>query len=220
MTYEEKMLQVLARYRGEPLDAATLAKMEAACHAEVWSHLPRPILNSWRLQLSFSDSSPPQIELHPEHIGLGSAAELEAALRAPFQENPPEPSGGILGVSSHLTGDVSRAKPASAAPPRPAPVAQPAPKEARPEPGTIQFHVGIPPAPSKPDRDVRSTEPPSSGSSLGDEIQAQARELGINLAPGGSLLTAFLEAMAAAAEQKARADHLEQKLAAIVAAIK
>jgi len=79
VTYEEKMLQVLARFRGEPLDGATLGAMEAACHAEVWSHLPKPVLRSWRLRLSLSDAVPPQIELHPEHIGLGTAAELEAA---------------------------------------------------------------------------------------------------------------------------------------------
>ena len=221
MTYEEKMLQVLARFRGEPLDGATLAKMEAACHAEVWGHLPRPILNSWRLHLSLSDSVPPQIELHPEHIGLGTAAELEAALRAPFQENPPEPRGGIAGVSSQLTGEVSSAKAAPSAQPQP-PAAQPAPKEARPQPGTIQFQVGLPPATSsKPERDAAATgSANSAGSSLGDEIQAQARELGISLAPGGSLLTAFLEALAVAAEHKARADLLEQKLAAISAALK
>ncbi|HYQ41997.1 MAG TPA: hypothetical protein VER11_08515 [Polyangiaceae bacterium] len=213
MTYEEKMLQVLARFRGEALDGATLAAMEAACHAEVWSHLPKPVLRSWRLRLSMSDAQPPQIELHPEHIGLGTAAELEAALRSPFQENPPEPRGGILGVSSHLTGDVNADTRASAP-------AQPTPREARFEPGTIQFQVGLPPAapPSKPDASAASASPDIG--SLGAEIQAHARELGITFAPGGSLLTAFLEALAVAAEHKARADHLEQKLAAITAALK
>jgi len=212
VTYEEKMLEVLARFRGEPLDGATLGAMEAACHAEVWSHLPKPVLRSWRLRLSLSDAVPPQIELHPEHIGLGTAAELEAALRSPFQENPPEPRGGILGVSSHLTGDVNAAKPASAAPVQPGRVAEAATREARPEPGTIQFQVGTPQAPTP-------SAAPSAGS-LGAEIQAQARELGITLTPGGSLLNSFLEALAAAAEHKARADQLEQKLAAITAALK
>jgi len=61
---------------------------------------------------------------------------------------------------------------------------------------------------------------PSAPSSLGAEIQAQARELGITLTPGGSLLNSFLEALAVAAEHKARADQLEQKLAAITAALK
>lgn len=210
MTYEEKMLEVLARFRGEPLDGATLGAMEAACHAEVWSHLPKPVLRSWRLRLSLSDSVPPQIELHPEHIGLGTAAELESALRSPFQENPPEPRGGILGVSSHLTADVNAAKPTSPAPVQPGRVAEPAPRDARPVPGTIQFQVGTPPA---------AAASATSGS-LGAEIQAQARELGITLTPGGSLLNSFLEALAVAAEQKARADQLEQKLAAITAALK
>ncbi|HYP99798.1 MAG TPA: hypothetical protein VER96_14080 [Polyangiaceae bacterium] len=209
MTYEEKMLQVLARFRGEPLDGATLAKMEAACHAEVWGHLPRPILNSWRLHLSLSEGVPPQIELHPEHIGLGTVAELEAALRSPFQENPAEPRGGIMGVSSHLTGDVSSNKAAATAP-----VATSASREARPEPGTISFQVGLPPPSPK------AADASASAGSLGAEIQAQARELGITLAPGGSLLSYFLEALAVAAEHKARADHLEQKLATITAALK
>lgn len=213
MTYEEKMLQVLARFRGEPLDGATLGAMEAACHAEVWSHLPKPILRSWRLRLSLSDATPPQIELHPEHIGLGTAAELETVLRSPFQENPPEPRGGIMGVSSHLMGDVSSNKPAR--------VAEAAPREPRPEPGTIKFQVGSPPAASQTNREpsASAAASPSTGS-LGAEIQAQARELGITLAPGGSLLNAFLEALAVAAEHKARADHLEQKLATITAALK
>lgn len=223
MTYEEKMLEVLARFRGEPLDGATLGAMEAACHTEVWSHLPKPVLRSWRLRLRVSDTVPPQIELHPEHIGLGTAAELEAALRAPFQENPPEPRGGIIGVTSHFTGETSSSSKTvqSAAPP----AAQPAPREARPQPGTIQFQVGAPPpaASGTPGGGAGPTAAPPSGgpgSSLGAEIQAQARELGITLAPGGSLLTAFLEAMAVAAEHKARADDLEQKIAAIAQAFK
>jgi hypothetical protein len=210
VTYEEKMLQVLARFRGEPLDGATLGAMEAACHAEVWSHLPKPVLRSWRLRLSLSDSVPPQIELHPEHIGLGTAAELESALRSPFQENPPEPRGGILGVSSHLTGDVNASK--AAAPVQSGRGAEPASRDARPEPGTIVFQVGTPPQ--------SAASAPSVSGSLGAEIQAQARELGITLSPGGSLLNAFLEALTVAAEHKARADQLEQKLAAISAALK
>lgn len=223
MTYEEKMLEVLARFRGEPLDGATLGAMEAACHTEVWSHLPKPVLRSWRLRLRVSDTVPPQIELHPEHIGLGTAAELEASLRSPFQENPPEPTGGILGVTSQFTGDT---KPASkTVQSATAPAAQPAPREARPEPGTIQFQVGAPPPAAQAKGNggagpSAASAASGSGSSLGAEIQAQARELGITLAPGGSLLAAFLEAMAVAAEHKARADDLEQKLAAIVAAFK
>jgi hypothetical protein len=209
------MLQVLARFRGEPLDGATLGAMEAACHAEVWSHLPKPVLRSWRLRLSLSDAVPPQIELHPEHIGLGTAAELESALRSPFQENPPEPRGGILGVSSQLTGDVNAAKPT---PPVPA---QATPRDARLEPGTIQFQVGTPPETTQSKVSGGAAAPAaSSAGSLGAEIQAQARELGITLNPGGSLLNAFLEALAVAAEHKARADQLEQKLAAITAALK
>lgn len=214
MTYEEKMLQVLARFRGEPLDGGTLGAMEAACHAEVWSHLPKPVLRSWRLRLSLSDSVPPQIELHPEHIGLGTPAELEAALRSPFQENPPEPRGGIAGVTSKLTGDVNSDKSASSTPAR----AEPASRDARLVPGTIQFQVGLPP--TEPQQSRASAQASASESSLGAEIQAQARALGINFAPGGSLLSAFLEALTVAAEQKARADQLEQKLAAITAALK
>jgi len=216
MTYEEKMLQVLARFRGEPLDGATLGAMEAACHAEVWSHLPKPVLRSWRLRLSLSDATPPQIELHPEHLGLGTAAELESALRSPFQENPPEPRGGIMGVSSHLTGDVNSNKPS----PAPARAVESSSREARVEPGTIQFQVGLPPVAAQKRDDGAAASASSTTSSLGAEIQAQARELGITFAPGGSLLSAFLEALTVAAEQKARADHLEQKLAAITAALK
>ena len=218
MTYEEKMLQVLARFRGEALDGATLGAMEAACHAEVWSHLPKPVLRSWRLRLSLSDTQPPQIELHPEHIGLGTAAELEAALRSPFQEHPPEPRGGILGVSSQLTGDVNTDTRAVSAPARP--VAESASREPRFEPGTIQFQVGLPPAAPQSKHEASATSASSGAGSLSAEIQAQARELGITFAPGGSLLTAFLEALAVAAEHKARADHLEQKLSAITAALK
>jgi hypothetical protein len=73
--------------------------------------------------------------------------------------------------------------------------------------------VGTPPTATAPSA-------PSASGSLGAEIQAQARELGITLTPGGSLLNAFLEALAVAAEHKSRADHLEQKLATITAALK
>jgi len=225
VTYEEKMLEVLSRFRGEPLDGATLGAMEAACHTEVWSHLPKPVLRSWRLRLAASDTVPPQIELHPQHIGLGTAAELEAALRSPFQENPPEPRGGIVGVTSQFSGDINAAS-KGAAQPAATPPAQPAPREARPEPGTIQFSVGGAPPPASTTKSGGGAGPSAastasaSGSSLGAEIQAQARELGITFEPGGSLLNAFLEAMAVAAEHKARADDLETKLAAIVAAFK
>jgi len=218
VTYEEKMLEVLSRFRGEPLDGSTLGAMEAACHTEVWSHLPKPVLRSWQLRLGVSDTVPPQIELRPHHIGLGTAAELEAALRSPFQENPPEPRGGIVGVTSQFTGDIN--PPAkSSAQPAATPPAQPAPREARPEPGTIQFSVGGAPPPA-PAAKPSGGAGPAASSTLAAEIQAQARELGITFEPGGSLLTAFLEAMAVAAEHKARAEELEAKLAAIVAAFK
>lgn len=215
MTYEDKMLEVFARFRGQDLSPTTLAAMEAACQAEVWSHLPSQILNSWRFHLGVSDSQPPQLELRPEHIGLGTVAELESVLRSPFQLQPTERKGGIAGVGMQMTGD---ARPAQV------PAAQPAPREARPEPGTIQFQVGAPPPVSPPGAaggaGPTAAPPSGSGSSLGAEIEAQSRELGITPPSAGSLLQSFLEALAVAAEQKERADGLEQKLVAIAQAFK
>jgi hypothetical protein len=222
MTYEDKMLEVFARFRGEALGPGTLAAMEAACQAEVWSHLPSPILNSWRFHLGVSDTQPPQLELRPEHIGLGTVAELESALRSPFQEHPTERKGGIAGVGLSMSGDE-----------RPAhvPPAQPAPRESRIEPGTIQFQVGAPP-PAAPASAGGGAGPAAAApagsasaggartSSLGAEIEAQARELGITPPSAGSLLGSFLEALAVATEQKARADELEAKLLAIAQAFK
>jgi len=221
MTYEDKMLEVFARFRGEALSPGTLAAMEAACQAEVWSHLPLPILNSWRFHLGVSDTQPPQLELRPEHIGLGTVAELETVLRSPFQEHPTERKGGIAGVGLSMSGDERPAQ---------VPPAQPAPRESRPEPGTIQFQVGAPPpAPAAstaggagPAGPASATAAPAAArtSSLGAEIEAQARELGITPPSAGSLLGSFLEALAVAAEQKARADELEAKLLAIAQAFK
>jgi hypothetical protein len=213
MTYEDKMLEVFARFRGQDLSPATLAAMEAACQAEVWSHLPSQILNSWRFHLGVSETQ--QLELRPEHIGLGTVAELESTLRSPFQLQPTERKGGIAGVGMQMTGDER---------PGQVPAAQPAPREARPEPGTIQFQVGAPlpasPAAAPGGAGPTAAPPSGSGSSLGAEIEAQSRELGITPPSAGSLLQSFLEALAVAAEQKARADELEQKLLVIAAAFK
>ncbi|HSC88200.1 MAG TPA: hypothetical protein VLC09_13045, partial [Polyangiaceae bacterium] len=107
MTYEEKLLEVFARFRGDGASEATLERIEKAANAEVWQHLPPEVRSSWRLRLGYSETHPGQIELLPRRLREDGAspAELEAALRAPFavgealDEGPKELRGGMAGVS-------------------------------------------------------------------------------------------------------------------------
>ena len=52
MTYEEKMLEIFARYRGENMSEKLVAQINSACEEEVWSYLPSAILKSWKLKLA------------------------------------------------------------------------------------------------------------------------------------------------------------------------
>jgi len=99
MTYEEKLLEVFARFRGAGTDPETIEHLERACNAEIWRHLPHDVRSSWRLKLAFSPTHPGQVELEPRRLREDGAtsAELEAALRSPFREE--EPIGGFAGVS-------------------------------------------------------------------------------------------------------------------------
>lgn len=97
MTYEDKLLAVFARFRGEALDSGTLEQMERVCNDEVWQHLPHHVRSSWRLHLAFSEETPGQIELRPHQLREDGAspAELEAALRSPFREEEPVRGGFV-----------------------------------------------------------------------------------------------------------------------------
>jgi hypothetical protein len=221
MTYEEKLLEVFARYRGEALNEATLRQMEDACRKEVWAHLPLEIRGSWQLHLGFSDTSPPQVELHPRQTGHASAAELEAALRSTFREHSQdEPSGGIMSFSMNFSGDVQDPQD------HPAEVAREGASVAAP-PESSPVDPSKPTASRVPEAAAERGEPGGSGTtrasgqgSLGAELLAQAKSLGISLPSNSSLLGPFLDALSVAAEQKARADALEAKLRAILESAK
>jgi hypothetical protein len=187
MTYEDKLLAVFARFRGEAMDSGTLEQLERACNAEVWRHLPLDVRSSWRLHLAFSDESHGQIELRPHQLRADGAspAELEAALRSPFREEEPVRGGFVTTLNFD-------AAPTSA--PR---VAEPA----APEP--------VVPASTEAPVVNRSLDASS--------IQAQAEALGISLPPNSSLLGPFLEALSLATHYRARAEQAEGDLARLLA---
>lgn len=186
MTYEEKLLQVFSRFRGEAFDETTLSKMEQSCEDEVWSLLPDGVRHSWKLKLGFGDTG--QIELRPHQIGSVPAETLEATLRGPIQATPS--SGGIMGFSLNF---------------------QDAPQEQKSTAAAVIVTSTSPLAPSTP---VARAEPGApSSSSVAATVEAQAKDLGIALPPNSSLLQPFLEALQAAAEYKARALSAESQLA-------
>ncbi len=201
MTYEEKMLSVFARFRGASLDERTLRQIEKACQEEVWQHLPPRIRNSWQLHLALSQTSPPEIELRPEKTGTASAADLETALREPFQEQPPA-SGGIMGFSLNFSGD---------APGTPAPVAKEDPTPSR-TPVEQRPHNPEQESPPAPNHSARTCSTSGSAAQHARDVEAQAKELGISLPSNSSLLQPFLEALAAASEYKRRAEAAEAEL--------
>jgi hypothetical protein len=220
MTYEEKLLEVFSRYRGEALQADTLSAIEKACQKEVWDHLPARVRNAWKLGLELSASRPGQIDLCPKGSGDVSAKELESALKATFVRQEP-PAGGVHigGFSMSFSGDVNNPEdhparvaesslPADAAAirvkessPSPAPQAA-TPQVATPQVATPQ--VATPQA---------AQETHSAVATSAREIEDQAKALGISLPPNSSLLGPFLEALSAATEYKRRAELAEQALA-------
>jgi hypothetical protein len=190
MTYEEKLLQVFARYSGDTITSQTLVQIEKACEKEVWAHLPKDIRDSWALHLEFSDTRPGQIDLAPRQVGTLSAQDLERALKSPFVDRAPPPAGGIasfsLGFSEQPAADTRlSAVVASGETPRAA--GQPA---------------AVPPS------SHAAVEPELSAQS----IEADARELGITLPPNSSLLGPFLEALRLAIVYKRRAEAAEAAL--------
>lgn len=197
MTYEEKLLEVFARFRGEGTDQATLEKVERACNEEVWQHLPYDVRSSWRLGLAFSDTHPGQLELQPRRLREDGAtpAELEAALRGVLHKEEP-PRGGIAGVSMSFGSTVPE---------------QPRPRSEAHERNPVDVKFGA--VSEQAAASAPSAAAPRQVPSGAQEIQAQASALGISLPPNSSLLGPFLEALAAASEYKARAEHAEQQLA-------
>jgi hypothetical protein len=225
MTYEEKLLQVFARYAGQQITSQTLVEMEKACEKEVWVHLPKPVRDAWALHLEFSETRPGQIDLSPRPIG-SPTVDLESALKAPFVDRTPPPMGGIasfsLGFSDRTahSSDPSATK-ASAGTPQPASSSQGA-VVAR---GEIR---GVPAEPSRAEPVVEAVvargdfaahpAQQQSTTQVGEQVTAQgiaasAKELGIALPPNSSLLGPFLEAVELAITYKRRAEAAEAALA-------
>lgn len=215
MTYEEKMLEIFARYRGEGMDKATLERMEAECHHEVWRHLPGKIRQSWKLKLGVSETNSGQVELHPYRLSTGEATadDLEKAFRSPFPEGPlEEPQGGMASVSMNFSGDVH-------ADTSTVPVERKKDEEERGERNeVVQNFSSV--SGSQTNQRSKGREaggkPANTAEGTGGvgarEIEEQARAVGISLPPNSSLLGPFLEALNAAHEYKHRAEVAEAKL--------
>lgn len=217
MTYEEKMLEVFARYRGQEMDHGVLERMEAECHHDVWRHLPAHIRRSWKLKLGVSETDPGRIELHPYKLSTGetTAEDLEAALQSPFPEGPlEEPKGGISSMSMGFSGDVN-------APEGATPTERTSTNEHSGERNDL-VHAAVSSerrdgveasgASSRGEVSQRRDQETENTPSDARRIEAQARALGISLPPNSSLLGPFLEALAAASEYKERAEAAEHKL--------
>ncbi|GEM_PF-1137736 len=188
MTYEEKMLIVFARYRGEALTPELITKIEGECTTEVWAHLPPSIQQKWMLHLALSDNG--HIELRPEQLKPGGAEELETVLKTEFVEQLPYTS-----VSLSFSGDVHSAVQAGV---------------------VTQFSVEKNEKPlveSKNTTQVKQGETSIDSKKSATEIAEQAKELGIALPPNSSLLGPFLEALNVATAYKKRADEAEARLA-------
>jgi hypothetical protein len=205
MTYEEMLLEILNRFRGDDISTGTLKTMEAACSEEVWDHLPPKIRGSWKLHLGVDADNPNQIELRPERVGRATPEELEAALKAPFQSFSDENiEGGMSGFSVGMAGDMNSSAAAAT---------KPVVDEMPPAPERTDVQTEAPaPYITAP----ASTETPSSGTTGASDIAKLAEELGISLPPNSSLLQPFLEALAVASEYKQRVEALEAKIEEIL----
>ena len=206
MTYEDKLIDIFNRFRGEDVGPETLKAMQAACREEVWDHLPPKVRGSWHLNLGISEDNPGQIELRPQQVSTAVApAELEAVLKRPFESFSDERiEGGMSGFSVGMAGDLD--KPAAAAT---RPVIDDSPPEV--ERSEVKVEAASP-APEQ----AQQPEATSSGDSGAADIAKLAAELGISLPPNSSLLQPFLEALAVAAEYKQRVEMLEAKIEEIV----
>ncbi len=206
MTYEDKLLAVFARFRGEAMDSGTLEQLERACNAEVWRHLPLDVRSSWRLHLAFSDETHGQIELRPHQLRADGAtpAQLEAALRSPFREEEPA-LGGFVTSFNFDAAPSNSPRPTSAN----SPVKEPA-HSGRTVPELVAPASKVVAPASKveahPERalDART-------------ISAQAEALGISLPPNSALLGPFLEALSLATHYRERAERAESDLANLLA---
>jgi len=224
MTYEEKLLQVFARYAGKQITSQTLVELEKACEKEVWVHLPKPVRDAWALHLEFSETRPGQIDLSPRPIG-SQAVDLESALKAPFVDRTPPPMGGIASFSLGFS-DQTAAKPAAAA-------ASAVPAQAQPAEAAVVARGEVRGVPSEPSQaqpgveavvargDFAGTKPGSgqgnpglepAGQVTASSVAAYAKELGISLPPNSSLLGPFLEAVELAIAYKHRAEAAEAAL--------
>ncbi len=155
---------------------------------QVWSHLPKPVLARGACGCGWSDTVPPQIELHPEHIGLGTAAESSKPPSARLQENSAEPRRRHhRRYVAHRRDEPRQQDRAIGCSPR---GGQPA-EGSTAGPGTVVSGGGAGGRvwdARRPARANCSPPPPADPApSLRRGNQAQARELGIATAPGGSL---------------------------------
>lgn len=182
MTYEEKMLAIFSRHRGETLSPALVAGLQETCEREVWAHLPESVLRKWKLKLAVDRNG--GLELRPHQLQPGGAEELEAALKAEFHERkqPDPPQGGIASFGINFTGNFG---PASSSPVKHA--------DAR-------------------ETNQTAVTPKTETTGAGAEIAACAAELGISLPPNSSLLGPFLEALELAMLYKKRAEVAEALL--------
>ena len=201
MTYEDKLVEILNRFRGSDMDDTTLKAMEAACREEVWDHLPPKIRGSWKLHLGFSEDSPGQIELRPEQVSAAATAEdLGKTLQMEFQSFSDEViEGGISGFSAGMAGNLD-----SAAAARTSPVVNEMPDDDAPPPEAAAE------APSEPPQTAAEPETETPGDAA--TITQMAADLGIDLPSNDSLLEPFLQALAMAHEYKQRLDVLEQAI--------
>lgn len=225
MTYEEKMLSIFSRYRGQPLDPALVSRIQDDCEREVWVHLPPGIRESWKLTLAIGESG--NLELRPKQLKKGIVGELESALISEFRERGRKPSSPVGGEKKISSEPEKKGKE----------------EEEEPRGGiaAINFAFGAPDVPevARPDAGEsslanRSTEPMrpkaasgskkeiseagsgigKAGSEISDAalIETMARDLGISLPPNASLLGPFLVALTKAHEFKQRAEIAEAKL--------
>lgn len=215
MTYEQMMLSIFSRYRGQPLDPALVSKIQDDCQREVWCHLPPGIQESWKLSLALGETG--DIELRPQQLKKGIVGELEAALISEFR------------ARGHSPSPADEEKKASSEPE----------KKEKDEPrggmASVSIAFGSPDLPpvTRPDARPsnlgnRATEPmrPEASSALTGEgvsesnpsvsdaavIETMAKELGISLPPNASLLGPFLAALTKAHEFKQRAEAAEAKV--------
>jgi len=194
MTYEQMMLSIFSRYRGQALDKELVSKIQSDCEREVWCHLPPGIQESWKLTLGIGEDG--NLELRPQQLKKGIVGELESALASEFRERG----------RSHAA-PLSEEK-------NPSP--QPESSENEPRGGIAAVNVafGSPDVPPvfRSKTGEGNNEDPSHVPSDAAVIESMAKELGISLPSNASLLGPFLEALTKAHEFKQRAEAAEAKV--------